>query len=125
MGPEAIVAWPGKGRFPGLIKLLPAHFSMSKPKTALKVVPKVEIDPRADELGDLDRELAPWKAKLDRCEDLRRELRAVAADKPALEVITIHGKRWTVILGTKPNDAEIKAFTRKGSRPITIVEKSA
>ncbi len=101
---------------------------MPKPSPARLALAKPVADPLAvlaDELGDIDRELAPWRAKIAREDAVRRTLRDQHRGNAPAETITIAGTRWTVILGCKPNDAAISAHIRAGSRPITILAKAA
>lgn len=78
----------------------------------------------ADELGDLNKKLAPFKAAIDRQDAVRKLLREHANTFPANQTVMIAGKRWTVVLGLKPADAAISAFTRAGSRHIEVAKNS-
>lgn len=99
---------------------------MPKPAVAAKSAPVADpLATLADELGDLDKELAPFKTKIARVDAIRRTLRDQHVGRPSEETFTINGKKWTVMLGCKPNDVPVSASIRKGSRPITILPKAA
>lgn len=55
----------------------------------------------ADELGSLEKELLPWKPKLDREKKLRELMRAAVDSKPATLGIEASGERFVVHLGPK------------------------
>jgi hypothetical protein len=61
----------------------------------------------ADELGDLEKDLAPWKAKASRAEALRASLRAAHRSSPARSIFRIEGKRWVVVLGPAANESRV------------------
>lgn len=61
----------------------------------------------ADELGDLEHELAPLKAKIKRAESLRASLRGAYKDTPAATSIAVAGERWHVLLGPCGNESVI------------------
>lgn len=61
----------------------------------------------ADELGDLERELAPLKPKITRADALRKLLREAHRDEPAGDSFTVAGERWTVQLGPKGNESVV------------------
>jgi hypothetical protein len=52
-----------------------------------------------DELGDLERELQPWRAKFSRIEALRAALRAAFARSDVKETFRAEGERWAVQIG--------------------------
>ena len=54
-----------------------------------------------DELGQLEKEFAPLKAKSDRIEALRRQLREAFADKDATADFTVEGRQFSVHLGPR------------------------
>ncbi len=57
------------------------------------------VSAEADEIGDLDAELAPFKSKIARREYLRKKFVARAEDSPADEACTFEGaERWNVKL---------------------------
>lgn len=65
----------------------------------------------ADELGDLEQELAPLKAKIKRAETLRAALRGAHKDADAAGSFTVWGARWSVLLGPCGNESIVD--TRK------------
>jgi hypothetical protein len=60
-----------------------------------------------DELGDIERELAPLKQKISRAEGLRKLLRAAFADAPAADEIKAEGSRYVAVLGPRGNQTII------------------
>ena len=60
-----------------------------------------------DELGALETELAPYKAKLDKVEALRKALRQQYADSPAAEAFVARGERFEYIVGERGNENHI------------------
>jgi len=52
-----------------------------------------------DELGDLELETQPWRAKLARVEALRAALRAAFANEDPTQMYTTEGERWTCLVG--------------------------
>lgn len=54
-----------------------------------------------DELGALEKEIAPFRLKLARADALRAQLREIVSTKPAGAVQTIEGKGFVVELGPR------------------------
>jgi hypothetical protein len=67
--------------------------------------PAVSPDPKlialVDEIGDLEKELAPHKPKAARLEKLRKQLRDRYDDKPADQPVTADGARYCIELGAR------------------------
>jgi hypothetical protein len=57
------------------------------------------LAPIVDELGALEKKAAPWKAKLARIEELRKLLRASAADLAATATRTVAGEKYMALIG--------------------------
>jgi hypothetical protein len=57
------------------------------------------LAPLVDELGALEKKAAPWKAKLARIEELRKLLRASAADLAATATRTVLGEKYAALIG--------------------------
>jgi hypothetical protein len=60
-----------------------------------------------DELGDLENETRPYKAKLARIEVLRKALRAPFSDQDPMKSFTVDGTRWRVVLGPAGNQSYV------------------
>lgn len=60
-----------------------------------------------DELGDLDLELAPMRAKLKRADAIRLAIRETYADDLPGGHYSVHGERWTVLIGAKGNESVV------------------
>lgn len=74
---------------------------MPKPKPA-----QSDFAPLADELGALEKEMAPHAQKLARIESLRKALRE-ACTTPASEPWTVEGVRFIAMLGPRANERAI------------------
>jgi hypothetical protein len=61
----------------------------------------------ADELGELERELAPLKSKIARADALRKLLRGAYSCEAAGESFLVEGGRWVVQLGPKENESTV------------------
>jgi hypothetical protein len=74
---------------------------------ATKKAPKTDpLAALADELGALEKELAPWKGKISRAEALRKEIRAQAPDTQS----EITGEKFLVTLGPRADETHIDYF---------------
>lgn len=60
-----------------------------------------------DELGDLEKLLAPFKLQIARAEQLRRIVRSAFEDSPAEEEIKATGSRFVAVLGPRGNETRI------------------
>lgn len=58
-----------------------------------------------DELGALERDIAPLKFKIDRIDVLRKAIREHYAAKPAQEAFTAAGEKFTVLVGPRSREA--------------------
>lgn len=65
-----------------------------------------------DELGPLEKELKPHKAKIDRVEELRRSLRRLYDDADADKAHVASGKRWEYVLGEKALERHIPSMVK-------------
>jgi hypothetical protein len=67
-----------------------------------------------DELGVLERDLAPLKFKIDRIDALRKAIREHYATKPAEEAFTAAGEKFNVLVGPRSREAvlNISALVR-------------
>jgi hypothetical protein len=67
--------------------------------------PAVSPDPKltalVDEIGDLEKELAPHAGKAARLEKQRKKLRELYDDKPASQPYTADGARYCIELGAR------------------------
>ena len=81
---------------------------MPKPKTALTrgTDPLSQFSAMADELGALERDMAPHQQKLARIEQLRKALRA-ACEVAAAAEWKIEGARVVALLGAKANQSAV------------------
>jgi hypothetical protein len=61
----------------------------------------VSLAPLADELGELELELAPLKGKIARADAIRRVLREAYADLPANGSYQVYGQRYAAMIGPK------------------------
>jgi hypothetical protein len=61
----------------------------------------------ADELGALEKELAPWAPKIARVELLRKSIRVSAEEQPPEKEYQIAGARFVVVAGPKANQRSI------------------
>ena len=64
-----------------------------------------------DELGDLERDLAPWKPKIARAEALRKALRAPYKDADPNATFTLDGERWRAIVNPAGNETYVDKST--------------
>ncbi len=113
----------------------------TKPKTAgraLKVVPrdrKAILAAAIDELGSLEKELIPWRAKLKRVEKLREAIRAHFADEPATRAIEARGAAYLATLGPRAFERRVdckklvqeiglKAYAAIASPTLTAIEEA-
>ena len=60
-----------------------------------------------DELGDLEKELAPFKPKIARVEAIRKALRDKYREEDSSKTFTLDGLRWQAVLGPCGNASEI------------------
>ena len=60
-----------------------------------------------DELGDLEKELAPWQLKIARVEQLRKSIRASYEQAPANQCQTAEGTRFIAMLGARASVATV------------------
>jgi hypothetical protein len=60
-----------------------------------------------DEIGSLTKELAPFKSKIARREELAKVCRSWAADTDAAEPFSVDGERFTVLLSPKGNETAL------------------
>lgn len=81
---------------------------------AKKGSPPATADPKlaqlaanVDELGDIEKQLAPFEAKRKRAEQLRGAIRAHFADAAADQPLEAQGTRFMVLLGPKANERSI------------------
>lgn len=65
----------------------------------------------ADELGAIDVELAPLRAKIKRAEGLRAALRGAFKDAPAGESFRVDGSQFAALLGPKGNESIVDRAT--------------
>ena len=81
---------------------------MAAAKTAAKPAekPASEFAPLVDELGALEKEMAPHAQKLARIEQLRKALRA-ACTLPADQEWNVEGERFNAVLGMRGNEQVI------------------
>lgn len=81
---------------------------MAAAKKAAKATekPASEFSPLVDELGALEKEMAPHAQKLARIEQLRKALRA-ACIAPADKEWTVEGQRFSAVLGMRGNEQAI------------------
>jgi hypothetical protein len=63
--------------------------------------PDPKLTALVDEIGDLEKELAPHKPKAARLEKLRKQLRDLYDDKPASTPYTADGARYCIELGAR------------------------
>ncbi len=76
-------------------------------KKPVTVKPQSAVATMADELGAIEAELLPWRAKIAREEALRKSLRAAFETAPALESQTVAGRHYVVLLGKKASVSTI------------------
>lgn len=65
----------------------------------------------ADELGTIEAELLPFKAKIKRAEGLRAAIRGAFKDSPAGESFRVDGAKWSALLGPKGSESVIDSST--------------
>lgn len=68
---------------------------------------EVQLAANIDELGTLEREIAPLKFKIDRIDVLRKAVRTHYTDKGAADSFTACGERFTVLIGPKSREAAV------------------
>jgi hypothetical protein len=68
-----------------------------------KEAAKAALIKMVDELGDLEEEVGPWKAKLARVETLRASIRAVFARSDPGRMYQAAGERWLCLVGKNGN----------------------
>jgi hypothetical protein len=102
-----------------------------KPKPA----PASLIAAQIDELGALEREIAPWRPKLDRAESLRKIIRAAYNDEDAGQTFEASGERFLVSIGPRATQRVVnipalikaiglKAYAAIASVTLAVVEKN-
>jgi hypothetical protein len=103
---------------------------------ATKAKHNPEIAQLVDELGDIDKELAPHRLAMAREEAVRKLIRAHYDNAPADEPAEACGQRFVVLLGAKAIQATIdypklikaiglKAFASFATATLAAVEKFA
>ena len=81
---------------------------MAAPRKSKQTAPAVSpLAAMVDELGALDRELAPLAPKTSRSESLRKAIRAHFDQAPAAENQTADGIRFQVLLGARENVSSV------------------
>jgi hypothetical protein len=78
-----------------------------KPKPDPDLARREQLAADVDELGALDKELAPFAAKVKRVEALRKAVRAAFADAPADEPCVATGQRFVIELGPRGEERAI------------------
>jgi hypothetical protein len=78
--------------------------AMKKPMTPAAADPLAAI---VDELGDLEKELQPFKPKIARAEALRKMLRDKYREQAADQSFQVHGTKWSALLSACGNSTEI------------------
>lgn len=68
---------------------------------------EVQLAANVDELGALEREIAPLKFKIDRIDALRRAIREHYAASDAAKDFTAAGEKFTVLVGPRSREAVI------------------
>lgn len=68
---------------------------------------RIKFAPIVDEIGDLERELAPLKPKAARLELLRKQLRYAYENSPAESEYTVEGSRYAIAVGPRGNQTVI------------------
>lgn len=76
-------------------------------KTPAELELEAKLAAEVDELGALEKELAPLKPKLDRVELLRKSVRARYDASPAGECFEAKGSRFVVMVGARANQSVI------------------
>lgn len=77
------------------------------------------LGPMVDELGALEKEIAPWKGKLARADALRKILRGAVKDRAPAKEIQIEGARFVCLMGSAGLETVINKamlFKRIGQR---------
>jgi hypothetical protein len=85
---------------------------MSSPKTVKRATNPInshetQLAANVDELGSLERDLAPFEAKRKRAEQLRAAIRAEYANAAAEQPFEARGAKFLVQLGPKANERAI------------------
>lgn len=70
-------------------------------------IPAAQIAREVDELGALERELAPIQFKVARLEELRKAIRAHFENSPAAEPFEAKGEKFVVLVGPRGNQSVI------------------
>lgn len=80
-----------------------------------------------DELGALEKELAPLKPKFDRLELLRKSVRSRYDASPAAETFEAKGERFVVLVGARANQSVIdhaRLFKAVGAKMFAAIAKT-
>jgi hypothetical protein len=99
----------------------------AKPKTS----PEDLLAKNVDELGALERELAPLKFKIGRIDVLRKAIRAFYDGKPADELFMASGEKFAVSIGARARERTlnmpklIKAIGARLFNSIATVSQKA
>jgi hypothetical protein len=106
---------------------------VAKTKAALEQKPD-PVPAWVDELGALEKELAPWQAKVKRVEQLRKALRESQPGAAADRELQLQGSRFVAVLGPRGNQTiidfaalvkRIKAATFAGFATCTLAALEA
>lgn len=77
--------------------------------TQTKATESAKLDPQLiDELGGLEKELAPWQAKIARYGHLKTFVRDFYATADGGRSFEVHGKQFIVALGPKGNQRSLR-----------------